>query len=364
MNTFSKKILFLSPYPLNKAPSQRLKYEQYYRFFEEAGYEITTSCFVDEEFWKIIYKPGNYFEKIKFTARGYLRRLRGLGNISKYDIVYVHLWVTPLGNSFFEWMVCRSARKIVYDIDDLIFLGHSSLANKASQFLKGKTKPIFMMKNADHVITCTPHLDSFVKYYNERTTDISSTINTDEYKAKTDYAVKGKITLGWSGSHSTSKFLYLLKDILVDVKKEIDFKLLVIGDPEFKIEGLDIEALPWKAETEVNDLSKIDIGLYPLPDEPWVHGKSGLKALQYMALGIPTIATAIGANFRVINNGVNGVLVNNEDEWKLYIKQLISNEEARKKLGTEARKTVENSFSLHANKGKYLNVLNNLTQKR
>ena len=354
------KILFLSPYPVNKAPSQRLKYEQYYPFFEEAGFEITTSCFIDENFWEVIYKPGNYLKKIFYTFSGYARRISDLFNIKKYDIVYIHLWVTPLGKPFFEWLFCRAAKKVVYDIDDLIFLGHSSAANKNSQFLKGKDKAIYLVKNADHVITCTPHLDNFVKYYNPNTTDISSTINTEVYRPKQDYSVKEKIVLGWSGSHSTSKFLYLLKDVLLELNRQFDFKLVVVGNSEFKIEGLNLEAKEWQEETEVDDLSKIDIGLYPLPDEPWVYGKSGLKALQYMALGIPTIATAIGANFRVINTGVNGILVKNDDEWKKAITLLVNDIELRKKIGAEARKTVENSFSLHANKDKYINVLQTL----
>ncbi len=355
--TAQKKILFLSPYPFDKAPSQRLKYEQYYSFIKNEGFEITTSSFVDEHFWKIIYNEGNFFLKGFYTLLGYLRRIKDLITIRKYDVVYVHLWVTPLGFTFFEWLFVLFAKKIVYDIDDFIFLGHTSDANKKSKFLKGKAKAIYLMKKANHVITCTPMLDEFARKYNSNTTDISSTINTDVYIPKKDYDIKGKIVLGWSGSHSTSKFLHLLDSVLIDLKKEIEFELLVIGDPDFKVEGLNITAIPWNAATEVCDLSKIDIGLYPLPDEPWVYGKSGLKALQYMALGIPTIATAIGANFRVITSEENGLLVKSDEEWRDAILTLINNKILREKLGKEAKQTVETNFSLIANKDKYLEIL-------
>ena len=86
-----KKILFLSPYPFGKAPSQRLKFEQYYPYFEEAGFELETSSFIDEEFWKVIYQPGNIFGKISGTLRGYLRRFFDILRLRKYDIVYIHL---------------------------------------------------------------------------------------------------------------------------------------------------------------------------------------------------------------------------------------------------------------------------------
>lgn len=351
------KILFLSPYPFDKAPSQRLKYEQYYPFFEKAGFEITTSSFVDENFWKIIYNEGNFLLKAIYTLIGYCRRLKDLILIRKYDVVYVHLWVTPLGATFFEWLFVLFAKKMVYDIDDLIFLGHTSDANKKSKFLKGKAKAIYLMKKADHVITCTPMLDEFVRKYNLHTTDISSTINTDTYLPKVNYELKQKVVLGWSGSHSTSKFLHLLDAVLLDLKKELDFELFVIGDADFKIKDLSITAIEWKAATEVEELSKIDIGLYPLPDEPWVYGKSGLKALQYMALGIPTIATAIGANFRVITSEENGLLVKTDAEWKAAILRLVRDKTFRERIGKQGRIHVENNFSLHANKDKYLEIL-------
>ncbi|HEY0031392.1 MAG TPA: glycosyltransferase family 4 protein [Bacteroidia bacterium] len=359
--TPSKKILFLSPYPVNKAPSQRLKYEQYYPFFEQEGYEITTSSFVDDAFWKIIYKEGNFFLKGLYAFKGYLRRTFDLFRVRKYDVVYIHLWATPLGIPLFERLFAWSAKKIVYDIDDLIFLGHSSDANKKSEFLKGKAKAILLMKKADHVITCTPKLDEFVREYNSNTTDISSTINTDIYKAKQNYELKEKIVLGWSGSHSTSRFLHLLDQVLIDLKANLNFELRVIGDADFKLDSISLKAIAWNADREVEDLSKIDIGLYPLPDEPWVYGKSGLKALQYMALGIPTIATAIGANYRVITDEENGFLVNTAEEWKERVIRLVNDKNLREKIGRKGREHVEQRFSLHANKDKYLHILKNLT---
>ena len=143
----------------------------------------------------------------------------------------------------------------------------------------------------------------------------------------------------------------------IDIAKEKDIKLKVIGDGNFTMEGIEVEANFWERNTEVEELSKIDIGLYPLPNEDWVLGKSGLKALQYMALGIPTIATDIGANKRIIKNGENAFLVNSPEEWKKCILTLIENEELRKSIGVKARKNVEDHFSIKANEASYLNIL-------
>ena len=364
-NKKAKKILFLCPYPVNKAPSQRLKYEQYFPYFTENGWHIRVSPFVSEKFWKIIYKKGHFIEKTFFTILGYLYRLRDLFYIRKYDVVYVHLWVTPLGLPIFEWLTKKLAKKLIYDIDDMVFIGHSSEANKIILKVKGTKKMIFLMKNSNHVITCTPYLDKFVKHYNEKTTDISSTINTKLYLPRTNYHLNDIPILGWSGSHSTSKYLKLLEPVFLKLlSKQILFQILIIGDENFHFSNVKIpyRAISWNLETEVEDLKRIDIGLYPLPDEPWVYGKSGLKALQYMALGIPTIATAVGANFRIISDAENGFLVpiNDLDLWERRIIQLLSDKELREKIGKKGRETVEAYYSLEANKNKYLSILESM----
>ena len=359
-----KKILFITPYPKGFAPSQRLKFEQYYKSMELSNYEVSYDYFIDEEFWSFIYQNGFLLRKFYKTIIAYSSRFLLLFKLKKFDIIYIHLWYTPYGPPIFERIVTVLHKKVIYDIDDMIFLGHSSRANQFVMSIKGKNKMIFLMKKSNHVITCTPYLDSYVRKYNNSTTDISSTINTDVYKPVNNYNNNDSIVIGWSGSHSTSKYLYILKQILMDLQAKYNFKLLVIGDSSFCIENLDLEAISWSKETEVTDLQRIDIGIYPLPNEEWVLGKSGLKALQYMALGIPTIASAIGANFRVIENGISGTLVDSDNQWKEAIEKYILNPNLRRQHGLNGRKRVEKLYSVNANKPIYLECLNNLMNEK
>jgi glycosyltransferase involved in cell wall biosynthesis len=214
------------------------------------------------------------------------------------------------------------------------------------------------MKAADHVITCTPYLDEFVRQYNKNTTDISSTVDTESrYRPVNDYTNNHLLTLGWSGSVTTSKYFYLLEPVLRKLRSEFDFKILVMGDSQVKIDGLPVEAIDWKEKTEIANLQRMDIGLYPLPNEEWVLGKSGLKAIQYMALGIPTVATAVGANYRVIENAVSGFLVSSEAEWIEALSRLLKDPALRKLIGENGRKRVEDKFSITKNLPVYLDVL-------
>jgi glycosyltransferase involved in cell wall biosynthesis len=348
-----KRILVVCPYPEGAVPGQRLKYEQYFEHLRRKGYEITVSPFFEPSFYKVLYRPGCYTRKIVGTLWGYLKRSLQLLRLPFYDGIYVFLYVTPFGGLFFERLFRLFSRRMIYDIDDLVFLSKTSQYNQIVRWLRGPAKYFYQMRVADHVITCTPYLDAIVQKYNNRTTDISSTINTKIYRPIENYANDHQLVLGWTGSHSTVPYLRLLEQVLQSLHKRHEFKLLVIGTDEFRIEGIEVEAFPFKRASEVRDLRRIDIGLYPLPEEEWVFGKSGCKALQYMAMGIPAVATAIGANFRVIENGVSGFLVKSDDEWRLSLTELMSNPDLRRRIGQAGRDRVERYYSVRANEPVY-----------
>lgn len=356
-----KKILFLSPYPYGTAASQRLKYEQYYDFLRDNDYEITTLSFVNNKFWKIIYKRGFVVQKMLFTIIGYLRRVKHLFLVPNFDIVYVHLWVTPLGPPVFEWLVGKLSRKMVYDIDDMIYISTGSPINRIISLIKGKNKPIRLMKEADHVITCTPDLNDFAKQYCNYCTDISSTLDTKRMQPTYDYTNTSPVVIGWTGTHSTLPYLKMLTGVLQRLAKIRKFKLMVIGNFDFHIEDVEYTYVNWTKENEVTDLQVFNIGIYPLPSDEWVMGKSGLKALQYMTFAIPAVATDVGsALHRIIIPGENGFLVKTEDEWVETLKMLIDNPEERKRVGLNARQTVEEKFSINATKKTYLSILESL----
>jgi L-malate glycosyltransferase len=356
----SKKLLIICPYPEGVAPSQRLKYEQYFDEIRKEGWEITVEPFINTSFWKIIYKKGAFLQKAFFTIKAYIRRLLLLHEIKDYDVIYVHLWVTPFGPPIFEKWIRKRSKKMIYDIDDLVYLkSEKNKAHPLVALIKGRKKPLYLIQAADHVITCTPYLDEFVRKFNTNTTDISSTVDTEEkYVVANNYSNEKPVIIGWSGSLSTSKYFYLLEKVFKKLAETHSFQIKVMGDPHVTIQGLNIESIEWKNEYEMEVLKSFDIGVYPLPEEEWVLGKSGLKAIQYMALGIPTVATAIGANFRVIENGVSGFLVENESEWVEALSKLIEDPGLRAKMGAEARKRVEEQFSVKANAATYLGILN------
>ena len=360
------KILILCPFPEDVAAGQRLKYEQYLDDWRDSGLEVKVSSFMNLKMWGIVYQKGHYVEKIFGTIRGSIIRIFNLFQIPRYDVVYVFMWVTPVGTSFFERIVRLLAKKLVYDIEDNVMMQQSNPLNPIMRLLRGPGKTTFLIKKSDHIITSSPFLNKYALGINllNSATYISSSVNINQFIPCNSYSNKKIITLGWTGTFTSKEYLDLLAPTLLKLSQRLKFKLRIIGNFEYSLPGVDTEVIQWTKENEASDLQGIDIGLYPLPQNDWVLGKSGLKAIQYMAFGLPTVATNVGTTPEIIEHMQNGILVNNESEWDHYLEMLINDPSLRRSLGEKARETVKMKYSTDVIGSEYVAVLNSLQGER
>ena len=358
-----RRIAVVCPYPEGRAPSQRLKYEQYFPSWRAEGFEVEVFSFWDEEAWGHLYRTGSTWDKAAAVMRGMERRRRTLPRILSADLIYLHLEATPIGPPWVERALLESGIPLVYDIDDLVHLPHGSPANPFMRHLRSSGKVLELMRRAAHVVVCTPYLEKIAAEHNAYVTDISSTIDTSRYLAR-PHRSQPPLTVGWSGSHSTAPYLHLLDDVLREVSDANSLRVLVIGADTFEIDGVDVEVRPWVRESEVDDLSEIDIGVYPLPNEEWILGKSGLKALQYMGLAIPTVAQDAGAAHRIIEHGRTGLLAHTPSEWVTALRTLLHDDELRRSMGEAGRDVVVKRYSVEANTDRYLAVLHQVLTDR
>src|SRR5262249_9196780 len=145
--------------------------------------------------------------------------------------------------------------------------------------------------------------------------------------------------------YSTVQHLDALAGTLTRLRRDVPFRLDVIGTSEYRLDGVDVLAKEWSAATEVDDIRRFDIGLMPLPDEDWAKGKCGLKLLQCMGLGIPSVASPVGGNRVIVQDGVNGFLAQTDAEWREKLTLLIRDPGVRSRVGRHGRDTVENDYS-------------------
>ena len=202
------RVLFLTPYPFDTAPSQRFRHEQYFGALARAGVEYGIRTFLDEETNDILYKKGMMAKKALGVSKGFLRRFKHLYEARSYDCVFVHRELAPIGPPIFEWILAKLLRKkIVYDFDDAIWLPNTSEHNQIAAKLKWHKKVASICKWA-HKVSCGN--DYLCDYAREHSQDVvlnPSTIDVDDHHNRIKNQATEKVVIGWTGTHSTIGYL-------------------------------------------------------------------------------------------------------------------------------------------------------------
>jgi glycosyltransferase involved in cell wall biosynthesis len=336
------RVLALVPYPTNRAPGQRYRIEQWAPLLSQGGIQVTLSPFLSRRGMDVLYERGYAATKVQAVLRGYFNRLVDALWRCSADVIFIYREAALLGPAWIERLLALR-RPIVFDFDDAIYLADTSPANAWIRPLKSATKVETICRVARHVTVGNECLASFARDRAREVTVVPSTIDTAFYQVR-PRARNPVPVIGWTGSATTVGYLNALAPMLRRLRQKWEFQLLIIG-ARVQLEGLTVRCLPWHAASEPEDLRELDIGLMPLPDNEWSRGKCGMKALQYMALGVPPVVSPVGVNASIVRDGVNGFHARTEDEWIDRIGFLLGDEALRQSLALEARRTIEESYS-------------------
>ncbi|WPP52640.1 glycosyltransferase family 4 protein [Catalinimonas niigatensis] len=353
----SGHIIFLCPYPRGGAPSQRFRFEQYLDLLHQHGFSYRIAGFLDEATNRILYQPGHPVQKVMGVLKGFLGRMLLLPALNKADYVFIHREATPLGPPWLEWIIAKMLRKkIIYDFDDAIWLADTSGVNHFMVRLKWQSKVGSICRWSYKVSCGNDYLCAFASKYNAQVVLNPTTIDTAHYHNRLKNQKDKPLTIGWTGSHSTMKYLNDIEAVLQKLEQQYDFRFVVISNrpPEMKLKNLHF--IHWNEASEVEDLLQLHIGLMPLPDDPWAKGKCGFKALQYLSLGIPALASAVGVNSKIVEHGVNGYLCTNAEDWYIYLSRLLQDEPLRTSMGLAGRKKVEEEYAVQSNAENFLSL--------
>ncbi len=357
-------ILYVVPHRLNRSPGQRFRCEQYVKPLEEAGFTITYSNIISEKDDQIFYSKGKYLKKTWILFSSFFQRLKDVRRAKKYDIVFIYREAFMLGTTFFEKRLRVRNPRIIFDFDDAIWLNDTSQGNENLSWLKKPSKTAKIIEMSDLVLAGNNYLANYAQPFNPRVEIMPTTIDTNYHKVENKEKKSSRICIGWTGTSTTLKHFETIIPILIKIRKKyndlIYFKVIV--NFPYKVPELEIEASNWSLKDEIRDLSEIDIGIMPLPDDEWAKGKCGFKGLQYMSLEIPTIMSPVGVNTEIIQDGKNGFLAVGEEEWIEKLSVVIENPELRNKIGVAGRKTVIEKYSVDAFKNQYVQYFLNLME--
>ncbi len=352
------KVLFLEPYP-TEGPSSRYRVEQYIPYLRQNGIDCEVRPFVSSPFYRILYKKGMYLRKLAYFAACAFRRISDLFAAFSSDAVFIHLEAFPFGPPAIEWLLAVTGKKIIYDLDDAIYLGAASSTNSFLKGLKCPWKIPKIIAMSRRVITCNEYLAEYASKYNKEVTVIHTSVDTEKFRPS-GRSGDNLITIGWIGSHSTAKYLESLKGVFEElVKRGFRFRLKIIGASGriTEVPGVEVIYKDWNLKDEIAEFQSIDIGVYPLTDDEWTAGKTGFKTIQYMSVGIPCVASNASPNRVIIEEGRNGFLARDSGEWVEKLSKLIGDAGLRQRIGEAGRRTVLERYSLEVNAPKIMAII-------
>lgn len=339
------KILLLSKYS-RKGASTRLRLLQYLPFLETDGFQITVTSLFDDQYLDQLYRNGKRAPLRMLML--YLRRLFVLLSAFRYDLIWIEKEIFPYMPAFAERVLYWLGKRYVVDYDDAIFHNYDLSGNPVLRRVLGRKIDV-VMRYASCVVAGNDYLVSRAKAAGAVCVELVPTVvDASRYNLKESLAAAHPV-IGWIGSPSTQSYVVDIAPALTSLCQKHNARLLLVGasaDIASEFPGLDVEVASWSEESEADLIAQMDIGIMPLPDGPWEKGKCGYKLIQYMACGIPVIASPVGVNVDIVGASQCGLLAANVVDWELALAKLLESPERRIQLGSAGRKAVESWYSL------------------
>jgi glycosyltransferase involved in cell wall biosynthesis len=352
-----KRLAAFVPNLQGHSPGQRVRIETWAPFLERGGWEVTLFPFESARLHEVLYRPGHVIRKAREFVACYdalLRRvMRGVGA----DVYFIYREAALIGPAVVERLLSRTGVPIVYDIDDPVFLPYVSPINRGFSRLKCPGKTHTLLRLSRRVISINEILAAYARRFNPAVTVVPNCIDVDRVRPGPPRKREGPVRFGWVGSHSTAANLREIAEPLARLQASHGVALRFIGSGAVDLPGVSYERVDWSPEAERGSLEDCDVGLLPVSDHPWNDWKFYLKAVQYMALGLPVVARRKGSNDIVVQDGVSGFLVETPTEWYEALSRLATDEPLRAAMGAAARRTVVERFSLAQHAPRVLEVI-------
>lgn len=352
------RVLLLSKYARLGA-SSRLRSYQYLPFLQQNGVAVVVAPLFDDAYVQGLYARA--VPKWRVLV-GYLKRLWVIFSARSYDVIWVEKEAFPWLPAFFEISLLVQGIPIVVDYDDAVFHRYDIHHSRLVRFLLSQ-KIDRIMASADVVIAGSEYLiDRARSAGAKRIEKLPTVVDLGRYSKCPERHSPEELTIGWVGTPGTAAYLLPLVPVFKALRETCKVRVIAIGAnnrPEF--EGV-IETVPWSEETEVALLSEADIGIMPLPDEPFERGKCGYKLIQYMAIGLPVVASPVGENLKIVRVGINGFLPESHSQWLESLVKLCSSPSLRRQMGTAGRGIVEKTYTLEATSARLLQILKGIVK--
>jgi glycosyltransferase involved in cell wall biosynthesis len=317
---------------------------QYLPALTSEGFKVHVAPFFDDAYLHALYSG----QRAKGSKLGYVsQRIRQMRTHPQPDLIWLEYEALP----WVPWMIERTflprGVPIVSDYDDAIFHRYDLHRAAAVRWLLGR-KIDRIMQRSRLVAAGNDYLAGRARNAGARQIEIVPTVvDLSQYKVRSEPRTNTSAQVGWIGTPNTwdafGKHLY---SQLIDTLATHGARFKAVG-AKLEAESVgELDVVPWSEDTEVRAIQSMDIGVMPLTDTPWARGKCGYKLIQYMACGLPVVASPVGVNKDIVEHGVNGFLAETDAEWRSAIETLLADAELRRRMGAAGRRKVEEHYSL------------------
>jgi len=336
------RVLVLTRYCV-KGASSRIRAYQYWNYMREHGIQLTICPLLDIKYLNKLYERKKYdFISI---VKGVFRRFIDLRSSGNYDLLWIEKELFPwlpfsIDNAF------QPRIPYIADYDDAIFHNYDIHPRQIVSRLLGR-KIDKIMANSAVVTVGNEYLAGWARQAGAKRVEVlPSVIDLAKYPGIMNKTEEGSFTIGWIGSPGTAKHLMEAETALEQVCKNRGGRVVLVGAGENPFSGLMATIRDWDETTETVEIGNFDVGIMPLPDNPWERGKCGFKLIQYMACGKPVVASPVGVNREIVVDGVNGFLASTPKEWVEALLRLKADLELRRAMGEKGRRMVEEKYCL------------------
>jgi glycosyltransferase involved in cell wall biosynthesis len=344
--------MLVLPRYTRKAPSSRLRHYQFRDHLVAAGFEVDIDPLLPDDYVDGLYL-GTRWSRWRTVIAG-LRRLWVACKAFRYDVVWIEKEIFPFAPAFAERMLATFGVPIIVDYDDAWQLRYKNHSFAPVRWLL-KSKIETVMRCATLVVAGNTNLVMVARAAGSRKiAEVPTVIDLERYR-KAEHRDKRPVRIIWIGSSLNSHYLHQIAEPLRDVCSNGRAELIVVGGRLIDLPGVPVRFVPWSEHDEAAILAAADIGIMPLADTDWERGKCGFKALQYMAAGIPVVASPVGIGSRIVSPEI-GFLAANSAQWSSALNHLIDDWKLRERMGRAGRAKVEHEFSL-ANWGPSLSTI-------
>lgn len=362
-NPLKPLALFAMPRYSRRGASSRLRIWQYFPYFDGRHWLVRAEPLIHEAVLNDRYSRGRYAWKA--LALAYWHRWLALRKNRDCQIFWIEKEALPWLPLWLERWALRGV-PYVLDYDDAVFHQYDQNPSFWVRSLLGR-RIDGLMKGAALVVAGNSYLAARARLAGASRVEVLPTvIDLDRYPDPVAHNNCGGGRLPrivWIGSPTTVVYLRHLAEPLRELSLQIPFQLRVIGCANFEMAGVEVEALAWSEDTEAGHISACDIGIMPLPDTPWEQGKCGYKLIQYMACGLPVVASPVGANLEIVRPGENGYLAASDEAWISALSALLHSAALRQSMGGCGRKVVESRYCLQKTGPALASLLRSVVQE-